>query len=239
MRFIEKFAQVGAIALFTNSIINKKLIEKSGSSKVFLCEPGFEIVEGIPIFENRENIILSVTMWDKGRKPEIFIDIAKNVSDGFIILAGNWTDKNYMNEFIEKIKTMKLTEKIKVTGPISEYELVNYYKHAKVFIRFGFNENGPGMGSLEAISYGIPLIYNESLGLPTYVKNRDNGFMINPFDVNEITHCVKILLNDVDIWKAISSNNLKLSKEHSWNNQGKKFSILINDILNLNSQNFT
>ena len=125
-----------------------------------------------------------------------------------------------------------LNDKLIVTGPIEETDLVNLYKKAKVSIRFGYNEKGPGMGSLESIAWGIPLIINKGIGIKEIIKNNVNGYIVNENDYEIIANLIGELFNKKDTWSEISKNNIILAKDLSWDNHCLKFNSIFQKLLN-------
>ena len=170
-------------------------------------------------------------MWDSGRRPETVLEIAKQMKNGRLIIAGSWTDNNYFESFKNKLKNSNLENKVIVTGTIDENNLINIYKKAKISIRFGYDEKGPGMGSLESISYGLPLIIDENIGIREIIKDGCNGYIVEPEDSIGIAEKISLLFNDKNIWEKMSKNNLELAKSFSWGNHNEKLNKIFNDLL--------
>ncbi|MGC9124396.1 MAG: glycosyltransferase [Thermoplasmata archaeon] len=105
------------------------------------------------------------------------------------------------------------------------------YKKSKVSIRFGYNEKGPGMGSLEAISWGLPLIINEGIGIRDLIKDSINGYIVNETDYDKIAQLIDDLFTDKNKWSMISYNNIQLAKDLSWENHCKLLDSIFKKIL--------
>lgn len=125
---------------------------------------------------------------------------------------------------------MDLDEKIEITGPIDEEEMLNYYKDAKVALRFGYNEKGPGMGSLEALCWGIPLIINEGIGSREIIENNKSGFIVDESDPNMVANLIESLFKNKFLWEKISSESLKKSLSLSWDFHNRKLGELIDTL---------
>ena len=130
------------------------------------------------------------------------------------------------------VEAAYLSGKLIITGEIEEKYLIDLYKKAKVSIRFGFKEKGPGMGSLESIAWGIPLIINDGIGIKEVVKNNVNGYIVEETDSPLIANLIDGLFKRKDTWSEISQNNLVLAKELSWDEHCFKLNNLFRDILN-------
>lgn len=237
--FLAKLAQRIAIKnsdiVLTNTKYNLELLHNNDIKNAFEMYPGLTLKNEVPKFTEKENIAISVTMWDFGRKPENLVEIGKHLKTGKMFIVGDWADENYKNIFSKRIKDANLDEKIIVTGPVTEEELQSLYKRAKIFIRFGYDEKGPGMGSLESISWGIPLIINNGIGIKEIVKDKVNGYIVNEMNYIDISTLVEKLFNDPQEWSNISQNNLKLAENMSWDKHNSKLNeIFVNNLISKN-----
>jgi glycosyltransferase involved in cell wall biosynthesis len=79
----------------TNNRIANVLSDNFRTGKVWVVEFGVhKCVNRPPIRERNE--ILAVAKWREGRKPEIYIEIAKKLGKEYkFIIAGHWDDKDY------------------------------------------------------------------------------------------------------------------------------------------------
>ncbi len=229
--FIQKMATRGADAVITNTSYNIDLLRSFKANNAIEIYPGLNITNENISFKDREDLAISVTMWDSGRHPEVFIEIAKNLQRGKLMLIGNWADKSYFNEFKNLIIKSGVQEKLEVTGPVSEGELKAYYLKAKVFIRFGYNEKGPGMGSLEAISYGIPIIWNKGIGINEILQDGVNGFVSDPFLPFNVAEKTYMIFNDEEIWNNFHNANLNLANDFTWEKHNEKLHNLFKKLL--------
>ena len=146
------------------------------NSKTLL--PGIEIKE-FNSYMKRKKILLTVAFWDRGRYPEVYLKLLKLLDDYDLIIAGNWRDKEFFKEFTLNVNTLKEKNRIKILTGLNEIELGELFKQSKFFVRFGFQEHGLGTANLEAISYGLPVIVNSTLGFSKIVKLFGAGFVAN------------------------------------------------------------
>ncbi|BFI73745.1 glycosyl transferase [Nanoarchaeota archaeon] len=210
---IEKKVLDNAEFIVTNSYWNKNILKEFGYESEVIY-PGCYPVEKLDY--EREKIVLAVSTWDSGRKPELYGEIAKRI-DAKFILAGHWAREDTKNEFIRKYGKY-----VEVTGKISEEELNKLYDKASVLIRFGFNERGPGMGVIEALGHGLPVIVNNGLGSKELIKDGYNGYIIN--DIDEAVEKINKILDNP---KKYIENAYNTGKELSWYNHAKKLKELM------------
>lgn len=229
-RFVQKKVLKNGNLILTNTKYNLQKLTEAGYKHSYELFPGLLPRDSTIHFDMRKNIALSVTMWDSGRRPENLLEVAKNLKTGKILLCGDWTDYNYMQVTRKKIIEMKLSDKIEITGPITEDKLISYYKEAKVAIRFGYNERGPGMGSLEAISWGIPLVINGQIGAREIIEENQCGYIINENEPDTVASILEDLFVNKEKWTELSQKTIVASLEYTWNSHNNKLNDLINRI---------
>jgi glycosyltransferase involved in cell wall biosynthesis len=211
----EKRVLENAKLIITNSHWNKEVLEKLGF-KAEVIYPGCYPAEKVN--ETREKIVLSVSTWDAGRKPEIYGEIAKGIK-GKLIMAGNWAREDTMREFMAKYPF------VEVTGKISDDKLKELYSRASVFLRFGFNERGPGMGVIEALCNGTPVVINDDLGSRELVKNGENGFVVK--DVDEAVDRINQILENPG---KMIKESWESDKALSWYNHANKLKEILSRV---------
>mgnify|MGYP001772498328 FL=1 len=205
---LERLVLSKSKVIITNSNWNREILEENGF-KAEVVYPGCYPKERINL--DREKIVLTVSLWDKGRRPEIYGEIAKRIK-GKLIMAGAWADKEAIEEFKAKYP------EVIVTGPLPESELQKLYDKASVLVRFGFHEKGPGMGVLEAMASGMPVIVNDQLGSKELIK--DNGFVVK--DEIEAAERINEILEDDKLRKEFSLNSWEIAKSLHWKNHAEK-----------------
>ncbi|MFP3203119.1 MAG: glycosyltransferase [Sulfolobus sp.] len=190
--------------IFTNSKWNKEVLQNRGISSEVLY-PGCYPEE--KVYEKKEKFVLAVSMWDSGRKPEIYGEIAKRIK-GKLVMAGSWARQDTMEEFKRKYP------EVIVTGRIPEEKLKELYRKAMLTIRFGFDERGPGMAVLESLCNGTAIIVNEGLGGKEFVINGENGFIVK--DIHDSVDKINEVLENNELMLRLSRNALESSKKYSW-----------------------
>lgn len=230
-RQIEKKAIKNCDLVLTHSREAKMLLSSIYNARIEEIYLGTDVINEIPGFDDRKNYAVSVTMWDYGRHPEKLIEIGRKLSVGKIILIGNWTDNNYLEAMKREIKEKSLDERVVITGQVTEDRLRLYYKEAKCSIRFGYNEKGPGMGALESISWGIPIIFNDGIGIKEVAADQKNGFLVDIEDTDLIAKKITHLFDDKKNWEDISKNNLDLATSLSWDEHNKRLNNLFQEIV--------
>lgn len=103
-------------------------------------------------------------------------------------LAGAASEKDFQ-PFKAKINS---NDNIEYLGKISDEELIEQYKKAKVFALPSLYE-GVGMVALEAAAYGADIVVTSLGGPKEYYSNK--AFIVNPFSVDDIGRAVVTALD--------------------------------------------
>lgn len=162
--------------------INSTLLGYSVSAKKFLEYP-----------EKKEQII-AVSMWDLGRKPEVYLQLISRLKNFKLLMIGAWRDDTTLNSFLNKLNELKLKDSVEIIQNVTEEKLYSLYGLSKFNIRFSFEEVGGGMSVFEALSCGTPSIVNERLGSSEFIRDYKIGFVIsndNELLVDETIACIK------------------------------------------------
>ncbi|MGC8671226.1 MAG: glycosyltransferase family 4 protein [Thermoprotei archaeon] len=208
---IEKAVLGNAKAIITNSNWNREVLKKKGYEAEVVypgCYPASRVSD------EREKLVLAVSTWDSGRHPELYGELSKRIK-GKLVMAGSWAREDALNDF-----TRRYGDTVTVTGRIAEAELVSLYNKASVLVRFGFNERGPGMGVLEAMGFGVPVVVNDGLGSKELIVQGENGFVVR--DVEEAAERINEVLEDPAKRAKMGLSAWETSKSLSWDNHARK-----------------
>lgn len=171
-------------------------------------------------FDKRKNIILSVSMWDTGRHPYIYLKIAQEIQGFKLIIAGNWRDPELKRKMGDEVKQMHLEDKVSFADHLTEEQLSDLYRESKFLARFGYGEYGLGTATLEAISFGLPLIVNSELGTAELIKEHKAGLVLDseaPQDV-DIRKIVSFLENNsnIECYSAMQKGCEEIVSKYTW-----------------------
>lgn len=130
-----------------------------------------------------------------------------------LVLAGSIGWKS--EEIFNKIKKYSLSNKIHITGYISQQEQVALYNAATCFL-FPSLYEGFGMPPLEAMACGCPVITSNTSSLPEVVG--DAGILINPLSTDELAVAISKVLDDEKVQNLMKERNKEQVKKFSWHN---------------------
>lgn len=119
--------------------------------------------------------------------------ILKEVPGVSLVITGNPTD--YTDMLKRLVKKMSLTEKVIFTGYVTEKDLEKLYQQAAVYVYTSPNEDF-GMGVIEAMAAGVPVVAWKKGGPATTIINEKTGFLIKPYSKKELTEKIVSLLKN-------------------------------------------
>lgn len=155
---------------------------------------------------DRENWIITVGHLIPGKGPEYLSQIALKVLKSnpewkwFII--GEGQERAYLEKFIQE---HELDNQMVLTGLINN--VGEYLNKSKIFVLTSKSEGLP-MCLLEAKSYGVPCV---SFDIPTgpgeIIADGINGYLVKPFECDEMANKINELIAEQDKWRVFSENS--------------------------------
>jgi glycosyltransferase involved in cell wall biosynthesis len=116
-------------------------------------------------------------------------------------------------EIAELIKELKLKEKVKVLGFVPDNDLVKIYNLAQLGC-FPSLYEGFGLGALEAMACGCPVLASNTSSLPEVVGRA--AFLVDPYSTKNIAQGMKTILEDERLRQELIGAGLVRAKEFSW-----------------------
>lgn len=142
---------------------------------------------------------------------EYAIDAFLNLKDKYkelsLVITGKKTDytkileKKYMNK-----------KSIHFIGLLSEKELDEAYRNALIYV-YPAPEEDFGMGIIEAMSYGVPVVAWGNAGPSGIIEHGKDGLLTKPFNLEDYILNIEKLLKDKNLYKRISNAAFKKVKE--------------------------
>jgi glycosyltransferase involved in cell wall biosynthesis len=135
----------------------------------------------------------------------LLIDIIKDFPDLKLIIAGDGPDRKKLEE---KVKKLKLDERVKFTGRIKHKEVYQYKKACDLFI-LNTGYEGFSHNLLEALYIGIPIITTKVGGNPELIKDNFNGLLVSYNNKRELSEAIKKIINNNDLAIELANNGKK------------------------------
>jgi len=122
-------------------------------------------------------------------------------------------DGPFRDELAELVNNLKVKDKVRILGRVSESELNQLYATAHVFVLLSSYESH-SMALTEAMAYGLVPVVTNVGGNRNIVSNHENGFLVSyPASINEVSNVLCKLIRDQNLIDLISEKARKTVKE--------------------------
>lgn len=156
----------------------------------------------------------------------IILDIVKNIKDVDLIISGSISD-SYKSELQDKIKALKLNDRVKILGRIPREDLLGYYNCAELLLVPAEKEDF-GLTIVEAMACGCPVIaWDDGAGPSETVANGKSGLLAKPYSLKDFEAKIKEGLKR----KWSRKNVAKTVNRFSEAEVGRKFISLVSRFL--------
>lgn len=141
-----------------------------------------------------------------------FSQFTKQDKSGIKLVIADFSKQN-LDKILEEIGEPGLSEKIILTGYIRNSKLPAVYSQSRLFLYPSLRESF-GLPVLEAMACGVPVITSNTSSLPEVAG--DAAFLINPFQIDEITEAMHFLNTDEHSRDANIGRGLMHKNRFSW-----------------------
>lgn len=202
---------------------NKERVRKhfNRDAKVFYC--GTDIDESWKqhnkILDKKHVCLISTGVFFPYRNYETLIQVVecllkKDIDCCLNIIGSTELNKKYTLKIKDLIKNKKLEKHIFILGQLNEVDFNKIYDGSDIFLFVNIDQSW-GLAVFEAMARGLPVVVSESVGAVELLKDKENAFIVNPVDVEEITNVIEFLKDD-KIYQKISENAINSVKNFTW-----------------------
>ncbi len=147
-----------------------------------------------------------------------FHEVQQNKPSSLLLaIAGG---KGWMYEETQNlVRELKLEDKVRFLGRVSERELIALYSLAEMFAFPSFFE-GFGIPPLEAMACGTPVITSNTSSLPEMAG--DAAILVDPHDIHAIAEAINRLAEDVQLREELRQRGYKQAQRYTWSGAAAK-----------------
>lgn len=179
-------------------------------------------------------IVLYVGRVDPEKRIDVVIKAFQKISgempEALMIIVGDGVDRARLEKLVKKLK---LDKSVRFLGKVLPPDLYELYKIGTVFATASEIET-QGIVLIEAAATGLPLVAVDKGAVAEICKNRENGFLCRPGNVDEIARALKEILTNIETQKKFSKKSLALSKEHDFENTLDRFTNIYQRLVDKN-----
>ncbi|MBN1867359.1 glycosyltransferase family 4 protein [Candidatus Sumerlaeota bacterium] len=140
-----------------------------------------------------------------------------------LTIVGEGTDR-----LADEARGLGLTNWVEVSPHRSGEALWRTYASAGIFWLTSRRESF-GLTKFEAMSFGLPGVYNDAPGVREGVYDETNGLLFRRDDADDLAHKTKQLLNDPALRARISATARETGESHRWERLIAEYEALYNE----------
>lgn len=133
----------------------------------------------------------------------------------FLVMVGEGQLRNQMEEYI----ATNQIQNVILTGFVNQSAISKYYSVADIFVMCSGSGETWGLSVNEAMCFSLPVIVSETCGSSSDLVHQGvNGFTFPEGDINELSACIKTLIDDESLRKKMELASSQIIDNYS-NNQ--------------------
>jgi len=118
-----------------------------------------------------------------------------------LIFAGD----GEIEQGLDLVKNLNLAGHVTFVGWLSSDKRDELLANSHIFLLPSYNEALP-MALLEAMAWGLPVITSPVGGIPEIVTSHQNGLLVTPGDIQQLTEAIKSLIENHNLRKTLGNN---------------------------------
>ena len=151
--------------------------------------------------------------------------------DAKLIIVGDGPLRKNLEEQAAEMK-----DKVAFLGAKTHEQLKKIYASSDVFVAPSVtakdgDKEGFGLVFLEAMASGLPVIGSNSGGIPSIVKDTENGFLVKEKDVDDLGEKINLLITDQELYRKYSENAIKTAKQYDYCKIAQKYAQKLYEIM--------
>ena len=196
-------------------------------------EPDPKILKKYGILHDQKKRVLYIGRVDPEKSisyvVSAFSKALEEVPEAEMLIVGDGIDINHLKK---QVSNLGLSEKVKFTGKILPPDLTEIYKCGTLFATASETET-QGIVLIEAAATGLPLIAVDKGAVSEICRDKENGELCRPGDVDGIAKAMVKILSDESLQKEYSKKSVEISKMHDLNHTLKRFEEIYHEAIEL------
>lgn len=179
--------------------------------KIFVGAERNKLRERYGVQEEEVLLVLVSRLTEEKNIDFLFETVAESVKENaktkFLVAGGGYL----LEKIQERVKELKLEEKIFFAGEVKKEEVKDYYAAGDIFVYASKSET-QGMIISEAMYMGLPVVAVKATGVKDAVENEVSGFLVSE-DKKKFQKALEKLIKDGELRKSFSEAGKRIARE--------------------------
>lgn len=128
-----------------------------------------------------------------------------------LLIAG---DGSLMPQYVKMAHDLGLSDRVRFTGWLADPDLQEAYRRCAVIVMPTIMPEPFGKVGLEAMANGRPVVAFDVGGIPDWLKDGHNGFLVPPRDIKQLAARIGQLLIDRELAAELGANGRRFVEEN-------------------------
>ena len=155
---------------------------------------------------------------------EAYAQIKNKYDNAQLYIVGDGSLKSSLEN---EVKNKKIKDVV-FTGRIDNSLIGEMLNKADIYVNPSTADNMP-LSLFEAFACGLPVISTNVGGIPNFIQNNKNGFLIDSKNTHSLVEKIEFILKNQEVVDTITKNAYKTFKNYTWNSLKYKYSDLYNN----------
>jgi len=141
---------------------------------------------------------------------EAFHILSKRLKNLQLRIVG---DGEMREELSKRINFLNLGSYVKILGYVPYHSVKDQLSNASIFVLPSRSEGLPNV-LLQAMAAGLPIVATRVGGIPSLIRDGENGLLVTADDPEELAEAIKKLLMNRDLAERLGRNARKTAEEY-------------------------
>ena len=137
---------------------------------------------------------------------------SKSRNKARLVVIGGDSGTGELNSVRDLAVTLKIAEQCHFLGPVYGAEKFRILADSDIYLLPSYAEGQP-IAIIEAMAAGLPIIATRVGGIPDLLKERENGFLVEPGDIPALSKAIDELVDDASLRKTMGVKSRQLSRQ--------------------------
>lgn len=140
---------------------------------------------------------------------------------------------NLLEQYRHEAIKLKLHDRVKFAGKVSDEALPEYYRAADIFCSASLDQSEAyGIALIEAAASGLPAVATDIPGVRSVVTDGETGLLVPPNDAAALAEALRDMLSDGELLKKMGAAARQFALTRTWPSAGEKYLEIYRTVLN-------